>query len=664
VENANDIIYRINTRGRFVYANIVALTTVGHSSDKLIGTSCLKLIHKDYRKLIVKMYEKQMLEKTNVTYYEFPIIDKNGKEMWLGHNAQIIIEKDKVVGLQAIARDISQKRKSDKSLRLKKQFEDIITHIATKFINLPIERMDEGINLTLQNTGMFTSVDRSYVFMYQDDGNFASNTYEWCNKGIIPQIDNLQFVSMDLLPWWKKQIDAQKVVHIPRVADMTEEQEAEKELLEAQDIKSLVVVPLVSNDVSIGFLGFDSVRNEKNWEEDFIDLLKIVAEVIVNLIQRMEAENKIKSLYSAMLDDIETASTIQSYLVPKWLILEDNIGFSSTYSPSLSVGGDIFDIIRISEEQYFVYIGDISGHGVQAALLMTAVKSIIKMITENEKGNTSPSWIVNRLNKVLCKELFDENYMTLFFAHINLKTNKMTFYNAGHPALIRYDCLTNQTQLIDSKGNVPIGWQKDIEYTKQEEGKVPINQNNVYLFYTDGIFECENKKTGKQLGIKGLQNFLEIDMEIENYLAFPQKVKQTLIDNDYDITTDDFTVLVFQRLFNSICYDRVDRKKGTCGRIRGICPLENDTTDDKCHHCDEQQFTITSLLQNIQAIGTACENVVINYTDNTTLAAKVELVVSEYLSNIIVHGLANSRGTKTDNHNIILISPELPTIFF
>lgn len=641
-ENANDIIYKVNNKGRFIYANIVALLTIGGSNNGLIGMSYHRFVRKDYQELITNVYRKQMAEKTKDTYYEFPIVDKNGKEIWIGQNAQVIIEKDKVVGLQAIARDISQKRKNDANTRIKNQFEDIITHIATKFINLSAERMDEGINLTLQSTSIFTGVDRSYVFLYHDNGNFADNTHEWCANGITAQINNLQNVPLDMLPWWRKEIENQKVIYIPRVADMTEKQAAEKELLEAQDIMSLVVVPLVSNNKAIGFLGFDSVKKEKNWEEDFIDILKIVAEVIVNLIQRMEAENKIKSLYSAILDDIETASTIQSYLVPKWLILEENIGFSSTYSPSQSVGGDIFDIIKISEMQYFVYIGDISGHGVQAALLMTAVKSIIKMITENEKGNTSPSWIVNRLNKVLCKELFDENYMTLFFAYIDLETDKMTFYNAGHPPMIQYDCLTNQTRLIDSKGNVPIGWKKEIEYTEKEEGKITIDHNSVYLFYTDGIFECENKRTGKQLGIKGLQNFLEIEMEIENYLAFPQRVKQTLMDNGYDITTDDFTVLAFQRLFNSICYDNnIERQKGTCGRLRGFCPLENSDSDAKCLRCDVQQFTITSLLQNIQAIGTACENVVINFTDDEALAAKVELAVNEYLSNIIAHGLAN-----------------------
>ena len=102
--------------------------------------------------------------------------------------------------------------------------------------------------------------------------------------------------SVENFPWSMKKLKELEVIHIYRISALTPEAGAEKEILKAQDIKSLVIVPMVYGRNLIGFLGFDSVRMEQTWSEDIIALLKIVGENFANIIKRKEIEGELHRL--------------------------------------------------------------------------------------------------------------------------------------------------------------------------------------------------------------------------------------------------------------------------------------------------------------------------------------------------------------------------------
>ena len=78
------------------------------------------------------------------------------------------------------------------------------------------------------------------------------------------EIGNLQGIAVENFPWWMERIERFEIIHIPRVADMPACAQAEKDMLQAQSIQSLVIVPMVYSGSLTGFLGFDSVRTEKH----------------------------------------------------------------------------------------------------------------------------------------------------------------------------------------------------------------------------------------------------------------------------------------------------------------------------------------------------------------------------------------------------------------
>jgi PAS domain S-box-containing protein len=333
-----------------------------------------------------------------------------------------------------------------------------------------------------------------------------------------------------------------------------------------------------------------------------------------DITKQKKAEEKIKKLYQSLMQELDVASSAQSFLLPKWLMLEKNLIVSSNYTPSSKVGGDLFDFIKIDEYRYVAYVGDVSGHGVQAALLMTAVKSTINMIVESEKGELKPHYIMNRLNKILTDKLLFKNYMTMILGIIDTKAEEIHYFNAGHPPLIQYDMETNKAKLAVEKGSIPIGWGEEIEYKEEEEDVLPLKDNIITFFYTDGIFECENKKN-VQLGLKGFVDFLEKNIEYDDFAVIPHKIKKKLVDHHFDITLDDFTLLAFKK-------NSVDREKST-----------------------KKLFLIGSMLVNTGKIGIQCEKIVQEYFADDEFAARTELVVNESLNNIIMHALADKPDT-------------------
>ena len=100
------------------------------------------------------------------------------------------------------------------------------------------------------------------------------NTHEWCSKGVTPQIENLKDIPVDEeLPWFAEHIRRRDIFHVPDVAALPPEAQLEREHFEAQNIQSRIVVPMETAENLIGFLGFDSVRERRTWNDDDRSLL-------------------------------------------------------------------------------------------------------------------------------------------------------------------------------------------------------------------------------------------------------------------------------------------------------------------------------------------------------------------------------------------------------
>ncbi len=194
-----------------------------------------------------------------------------------------------------ICRDITERKKVEGALREQEALKHLLMNLATEFINAPLERIDLAINDMLKEVGKFTKVDRVYIFKHDLAGRVTSNTHEWCSRGTAPQSANLQAIPFEKLDDVLRYLQEGEPVHIPCVSRMHENHEM-RSVFEQQDIQSLAVLPLVHEGLNLGFVGFDAVREPRFFTETEINILKVLAEIISNVLARQKAEQRIKKI--------------------------------------------------------------------------------------------------------------------------------------------------------------------------------------------------------------------------------------------------------------------------------------------------------------------------------------------------------------------------------
>ena len=125
VETASDIIYRTDAKGHFTFVNPAATRILGIPADGIVGTHFTSLIREDARATTAEFYARQAHERVLVTYLEFPAVTADGREVWIGQNVQLLTERGRVTGVQAVARDMTARYEVE---REKNEFVSLVSH--------------------------------------------------------------------------------------------------------------------------------------------------------------------------------------------------------------------------------------------------------------------------------------------------------------------------------------------------------------------------------------------------------------------------------------------------------------------------------------------------------------------------------------------------------
>ena len=147
--------------------------------------------------------------------------------------------------------------------------------------------LDDPLDPLLKLVGEGMAVSRSYLFQLRNGGTVMDNTHEWCAPGVEPQKERLQSVPAESVPWWMDQLHSGRGVVISEIDDLPPEAAEEREILEAQGIQAVLVLPLRwSNGDLSGFMGFDEVKGPRVWTDRERDSLKMICEITVRDLER------------------------------------------------------------------------------------------------------------------------------------------------------------------------------------------------------------------------------------------------------------------------------------------------------------------------------------------------------------------------------------------
>lgn len=249
------------------------------------------LVHPDDKWHSNLVIEKHMKGETPVYRNEHRLLTKTGTWKWILATG-MVTERDpegkplRIVGTHT---DINTLKEYEQKLESNIVQQEMMAEIA---INLnSVKDFKTKINNVLQIIGDNIDVSRVYIFEDDPGKDSTSNTFEWCNSGIEPQIDTLQNIPYDVIPSWKKIIEEKGYIFSQNISSMPEDL---REILEPQNIKSIIVFPIYVMGKFSGFIGFDECKRSRNWSKTEIHLLRTISGIISNAYERVMVEKSLR----------------------------------------------------------------------------------------------------------------------------------------------------------------------------------------------------------------------------------------------------------------------------------------------------------------------------------------------------------------------------------
>ncbi len=267
------------------------------------------------------------------------------------------------------------------------------------------------------------------------------------------------------------------------------------------EINSVISAPLNCHGETIGVLIAVNKTEEDGFNTDDKTMLEMLVSFATVAIENSKLLEE-RLVRQKLEDELALAKEVQNALLPANDFDFKGASMSNIYYPAGQVGGDYYDIIPISANEFVLIVGDVSNKGVPAALMMTAVRSVVRNEVRSKRNVAE---IMNNINLTLCQDVMRREgmFITLFFAHIDLETKEMVCSNAGHlPPLLFNPGREGIIQL--RQGGIILGQFEECKYAAE---KVRLHKGDRILCFTDGITESENSR-GDMYGREGLLEFV------------------------------------------------------------------------------------------------------------------------------------------------------------
>jgi sigma-B regulation protein RsbU (phosphoserine phosphatase) len=241
------------------------------------------------------------------------------------------------------------------------------------------------------------------------------------------------------------------------------------------NIRAVMCAPLVARDIQLGALCVDTrasqrtfTRSDLRYFEAFADMLAVVWS------NRQIQEERLRA--ARMSQDLQLARRIQTNLLPERPLVREGYAMC----------GDYFDFFVTRDDKLVMAVGDVSGHGVAAALIMSAARAYLRSFSES---SSSPGTILRRVNRALGRDTADDMFMSMFVCVLDPHSREFHYANAGHtrPVLLRGG--SGETEDYRVTG-VALGVEADSDY--EERGPFRLDPGDTIVMFSDGLTELRN----------------------------------------------------------------------------------------------------------------------------------------------------------------------------
>jgi serine phosphatase RsbU (regulator of sigma subunit) len=268
------------------------------------------------------------------------------------------------------------------------------------------------------------------------------------------------------------------------------------------------------------------------------DLEKRVADRTEQLKKAMAKQQEEAQERERIEQELRVARLIQQTLLPKSLPGLPGYDLEAFYRPAREVGGDFYDFLELEDGRLGLVVGDATGHGVPAALMMANTQSVIRAVAQ--RGGSEPGRILTEVNEVLLAYIPPSMFVTCFCAILDPESGRLLYANAGHdlPYLRRR---RGECEELRARG-MPLGLMPGMSYEQKE---IVLDAGEAALFYSDGLVEAHNPE-GEMFGFPRLRGL------VAEHAAEERSLEETLLEELYSFVgegweqEDDITLLTLR----------------------------------------------------------------------------------------------------------------------
>ena len=242
------------------------------------------------------------------------------------------------------------------------------------------------------------------------------------------------------------------------------------------------VFPIVLNDEIRGVIFLGEKRNRKPFSQEDTDFITTLGNLA--LVSEENVRNQQQIIEKQRMEkELSIAREIQQNLLPHTIPQVPGYEITTAFEPAYQVGGDYFDVISVSGHELSIAIGDVSGKGTPAAMIMASVQASLRALASMEVSD--PGITIHRLNQLLCRNQSGSNkYVTFFYGVLNFQTHRLSYVNAGHcyPLILKPDGRVDRLEV----GGMVMGFFPDVVY---RSGAYVLESDDLMVMYTDGVSE-------------------------------------------------------------------------------------------------------------------------------------------------------------------------------
>jgi sigma-B regulation protein RsbU (phosphoserine phosphatase) len=271
---------------------------------------------------------------------------------------------------------------------------------------------------------------------------------------------------------------------------------AEAESLERENLRELnsqLLLPFGAKNQLSGMISLSPKRSEEPYSPNDLRLLKSVAAqtgLALENSRLTEAIAKEAAQKERLNRELEIAREVQERLFPQELPPVNGLDYYGECRPALGVGGDYYDFLELEDGKFGIAIGDVSGKGIGASLMMASLQASLRGQAIHSKDDLAG--LMSHINKLVYDASTTNRYATFFYAQFDPQTRKLAYVNAGHnpPFLLRPNGDSVDVQRLEEGGAV-VGMLPSM-LVNYEQGEVELRKGDLLVGYTDGISEAMN----------------------------------------------------------------------------------------------------------------------------------------------------------------------------